>query len=181
MCGCEASGGTRPPLPGGSPVPKGQACAHPASGAVIQRGVLYYMFESGVTEALKLAAATPFRWVAPRVRLASQGAFCWPLDDSDVFDAGRSPLFGHPGNQRERTHSTRPEAVSALHLSRTKARAWMADDAPQRSATPMLRGMWQAAITPRTPRRAKWCRLGLRTRTGQHRSVPLAQSVPTKL
>jgi len=39
------------------------------------------MFESGVTEALKLAAATPFRWVAPRVRLASQGAFCWPLDD----------------------------------------------------------------------------------------------------
>lgn len=43
MCGCEASGRTRPPLPGGSPVPKGQACAHPASGAVIQRGgtILY--------------------------------------------------------------------------------------------------------------------------------------------
>jgi len=104
MCGYEASGGTRPPLPGGSPVPKGQACAHPASGAVIQRGVLYYMFESGVTEALKLAAATP-----------------------------------------------------------------------------LLRGMWQAAITPRTPRRAKWCRLGLRMRTGQHRSVPLTQSVPNEI
>jgi len=149
MCGCEASGGTRPPLPGGSPVPKGQACAHPASGAVIQRGALYYMFESGVTEALKLAAATPFRWAAPRARLASQGASCWPLDDPTFSMLGANPLFGHPGNQRERTHSTRPEAISSLYLSRTKARAGMADDAPQRSATPMLRGMWQAARSGR--------------------------------
>jgi hypothetical protein len=181
MCGCEASGGTRPPLPGGSPAPKGTSLRPPGKWSSDSAGgVLYYMFESGVTEALKLAAATPLdglphafdllRKEPPAGRSTIRRFRCWALTCRSDIHATSA-----------RTHSTRPEAVSALHLSRTKARAWMADDAPQRSATPMLRGMWQAAITPRTPRRAKWCRLGLRMRTGQHRSVPLTQSVPTKL
>jgi len=64
------------------------------------------MFESGVTEALKLAAATPFRWAAPRVRLASQGASCWPLADPTFSMLGAHLLFGHPCNRHENALDT---------------------------------------------------------------------------
>jgi hypothetical protein len=107
MCGCEASGGTRPPLPGGSPAPKGTSLRPPGKWSSDSAGgVLYYMFESGVTEALKLAAATPFRWAAPRARLASQGASCWPLDDPTFSMLGAHLPFGHPCNQRENALDT---------------------------------------------------------------------------
>src|SRR6185369_3794674 len=133
MCGCEASGGTRPPLPGGSPAPKGTSLRPPGKWSSDSAGgVLYYMFESGVTEALKLAAATPLdglphafdllRKEPPAGRSTIRRFRCWALTCRSDIHATSA-----------RTHSTRPEAVSALHLSRTKARAWMADDAPQRS------------------------------------------------
>jgi len=80
------------------------------------------MFESGVTEALKLVAATSYGWDAPRVRLAPQGASCWPLDDPTFSMLGRSPAVRTSMQPARATHSTRPEAVSSLHLSRDKAR-----------------------------------------------------------
>jgi len=160
--------------------PREQACARTASGAVLlQAGIILYVRarRDGGPE----AGCPDILWMGcPTRSTCSARSPCWPLDDPTFSMLGAHPLFGHPCNQREqRTRHVRRR----FHLSTCRgprpAREWqmMRHSGARHPCCEACDG----ALTPRTPRRAKWYRLGLRTRTGQHRSVPLAQSAPTKL